>query len=77
VIILSWGVMLLVHTDTGLVPAQIPMTEPTQGNFGLLDKEKGSLDSIVCVTLLSCQGPSYFSDGDGFFIRSHRIGVRV
>lgn len=69
--------MLLVHNDTGLVPAQVSMAEPTQGNFGLLDKGKGSLDSVVCVTLLSCRSPSSFSDGDDFFIWSHRTVGRV
>jgi hypothetical protein len=44
------------------------MTRPAQGNFGFPDKEKGILDSTVCVMPLSYWSLLSLSDVDGFFI---------
>lgn len=50
----------------GLVPAQVPMTVPMQGNFDSSGKGKDILDVAACVTLLSCWSPSFSNDGGGF-----------
>jgi hypothetical protein len=41
-----------VCTDTDLVPTQVPMIEPMQGDFSFLDKGKSIVEVVECVTPL-------------------------
>lgn len=59
-----------------LVPAQVLITGPMQGNFDSSSKGKDILDVVTCVTPLSCQSSSSSNDG-GVFILIHRVANDV
>ena len=50
----------------GLVPAQVLLTEPMQGDFDSSGNGRDILDVVACVTSLSYQIMSFSNDGDDF-----------
>jgi hypothetical protein len=54
-------------TDTDLIPMQILMVGPEQGDYGFPDKGKNIADTVECVTPISCQSLLSCSDGELLF----------